>query len=141
LPVYHIKIKIWSHNPGVLFLDISECDSCLNCSGYGCEYRLEELYNSPGGIDSNVNLKDVDDSRLASHELSFATVTDRAELQASAAYDITKYQDHDELDTTDQYYQIITGLAASPLLSLDITGTYVIDYTFGVRSGGGGSNR
>jgi len=87
--------------------------------------RFRETY------DDNVFFEGIDDfEHRITPSLALAAVTENSSLQAGASLDITKYQRHDELDTVDQYYQVLTGLSPSPRLLLDVTGTYVRDHTF-----------
>jgi len=87
--------------------------------------RFRETY------DDNVFFEKVDDfEHRITPSLALAAVTENSSLQAGASVDIIDYQRHDELDTVDQYYQILAGLSPSPRLLLDVTGTYVRDTTF-----------
>ena len=87
--------------------------------------RFRETY------DDNVYFERVDDfEHRITPSLELAAVTENSSLQAGASVDIIDYQDHDELDTVDQFYQVLAGLSPSPRLLLDVTGTYVRDHTF-----------
>jgi opacity protein-like surface antigen len=59
-----------------------------------------------------------------------SAVSDRAEFQVAASYDVKRYQDHDELNEVDNFYQVLASFEATPRLSFALVGTYVIDYTF-----------
>ena len=89
------------------------------------ELRLRQTY------DDNVYFRDESDFETRiSPSLAVAAVTDRTELQASASLDISEYADRTELNTVDQFYQLLGGFAVGPRLQLDVTGTYVVDFTF-----------
>ena len=95
------------------------------------EYGVAASLRFREGYDDNVFFKDVSDFAYEiTPSLALAAVTENSSLQAGASLDIIDYQRHDELDTVDQYYQILAGLSPSPRLLLDVTGTYVLDHTF-----------
>ena len=62
--------------------------------------------------------------------LALSAVSDRAEFQVAASYDVKRYQDHDELNEVDNFYQVLASFEATPRLSFALVGTFVIDYTF-----------
>ena len=87
--------------------------------------RFRETY------DDNVFFEGRDDfEHRITPSLALAAVTENSSLQAGASLDIIDYQRLNELDAVDQYYQVLAGLAPSPRLLLDVTGTYVRDHTF-----------
>jgi len=95
------------------------------------EYGVTASLKFREGYDDNVFFKGVSDfAHEITPSLALAAVTENSSLQAGASLDITDYQRHDELDTVDQYYQILAGLSPTPRLLLDLTGTYVLDHTF-----------
>jgi uncharacterized protein (PEP-CTERM system associated) len=81
--------------------------------------------------DDNVYFRDIDDfEHPISPALKMDAKTKTGEWQAECAWDIVKYQRHDELDSVDQAYGLSASTAASPLLQLNIAGRYTRDYTF-----------
>jgi len=87
--------------------------------------KVRETYND------NVYSQNIDDfEHLISPALKLDGRTDRALWQATCAWDILKYQNHDELDSVDQLYQLSATVSPSNLLQLNISGHYVDDYTF-----------
>lgn len=87
--------------------------------------KVRETYND------NVYFRDVDDfEHLISPALKLDGRTDRARWQATCSWDILEYQDHDELDSVDQLYQLSATVSPSNLLQLNVSGHYVDDYTF-----------
>jgi hypothetical protein len=87
--------------------------------------KVQETY------DDNIYFRDIDDfEHRISPSLRVDARTETAECQATCAWDIWEYQDHDELDSVDQTYRLSASAAPSPLLQLSISGDYVYDYTF-----------
>jgi hypothetical protein len=87
--------------------------------------ELRETY------DDNVFLRDIDDfEHLIAPALTLDARTDRAHWQTSAAWDISEYQRHSELDTVDQAYQVSVDMAPRDVWQVSLTGQYVDDYTF-----------
>ena len=87
--------------------------------------KLRETY------DDNVYFRDVDDfEHLISPALKVDARTETAEWQATCAWDISEYQEHDELDSVDQAYRLSGTVSPGTLLQLNISGKYVRDYTF-----------
>ncbi|MBN1841127.1 MAG: outer membrane beta-barrel protein [Deltaproteobacteria bacterium] len=87
--------------------------------------ELQETY------DDNVFLKEIDDfEHLISPGLVFDVRTERTELKAGGAWDISDYQRHSELDSVDQTYEFSASVNPSELWRLDFSGQYKDDYTF-----------
>lgn len=87
--------------------------------------KVRETYND------NVYSRDIDDFvHLISPALKLDGRTDRTWWQATCAWDILKYQDHDDLDSVDQTYRLLATVLPSTLLQLNISGHYMNDYTF-----------
>ena len=104
---------------------LSATQSAATEYGTAASISLRETY------DDNVFLRgDSDFIHEVTPSLALGAVSDRAEFQVAASYDVSRYQDHDELNTVDQFYQLLTSFAATPRLSFALVGTFVIDYTF-----------
>lgn len=87
--------------------------------------ELRETY------DDNLFLRDIDDfEHLIAPSLKLDARTDRARWQAAAAWDISEYQRHSELDTVDQAYNLSVDMAPSDSWQWSLSGQYVDDYTF-----------
>jgi predicted porin len=56
--------------------------------------------------------------------------TDRAQWQTSAAWDISEYQRHSELNTVDQAYGFSAAVTPGELWRFNLSGQYAEDYTF-----------
>lgn len=95
------------------------------------EYVITPSVKVRETYDDNVYFRNVDDfEHLISPALKLDVRTDRARWQATCAWDITEYQDRDELDSVDQTYRLSATVSPSTLLQLNISGHYVDDYTF-----------
>ena len=108
---------------------------CLGCfivlPVRAAEYVITPSVKVRETYDDNVYFRNVDDfEHLISPALKLDVRTDRARWQATCAWDITEYQDHDELDSVDQTYRLSATVSPSTLLQLNISGHYVDDYTF-----------
>ncbi len=100
-------------------------------SARAAEYTLEPSVTVQETYDDNVFLKETDDlEHRASPALSLEARTEKAELKARAAWDISKYERHDELDSVDQRFGLSANLKPSELRQYGFSGGYVDDYTF-----------
>jgi len=87
--------------------------------------KLRETY------DDNVFFKGDDDfEHLASPALEIGVRKDTSALNVSCGWEISKYAQHNELDTVDQAYGLSTKAFLNPLLQIGLSGEYVADYTF-----------
>jgi len=110
---------------GVLVGHLSARQSAATEYGTAASISLRETY------DDNVFLQGDSDFILEVRpSLALSAVSDRAEFQVAASYDVSRYQKQDELNTVDQFYQLLASFAATPRLSFSLEGTFVIDYTF-----------
>jgi opacity protein-like surface antigen len=87
--------------------------------------QLSETY------DDHVFFENVDDfEHRVTPALKLDARTDRAQWQTSAAWDISEYQRHSELNTVDQTYGFSAAVAPGDLWRFNLAGQYVDDYTF-----------
>ena len=112
----------------------------LFCLGLACvivlpvraaEYVVTPSLTLRETYDDYVYFQDIDDfEHLISPAFEVNAGTETAQWQAACAWNISKYQRHDELDSVDQTYRLSASAAPSPLLQLNISGGYTYDYTF-----------
>lgn len=87
--------------------------------------RVRETY------DDNVFFRDVADfEHLIAPALKLNSRTERAALSATAAWNISEYERHSQLDTVDQSYQLSGGISLTSRTQLELSGNYIRDYTF-----------
>ena len=104
----------------VLVSQIGAADNGVTASAF---YR--------GTYDDNLFFRGVSDFvHLVTPSLAVGRVTEQSEIQVAADLDFFFYDKFDQLNTVDQFYQLLGGVSASPRLRLDLIGTYVKDTTF-----------
>ena len=98
---------------------------------WAAEYVITPSVKFRETYDDNVYFRDVDDfEHIISPALKLDGRTERARWQATCAWDISKYQRNDELDSVDQAYRLSGTVSPGTLFQLNISGDYVCDYTF-----------
>lgn len=81
--------------------------------------------------DDNIFYYDIGDfEHLISPALDLEARTERGKVQASFNGDISKYQNHNELDTVDQSHWISADIFTTATSRIGVSGNYIRDYTF-----------
>ena len=117
-----------------LFLWIM-CYVILSClivlSANAAEYIVTPSITARETYDDNVFYYDVEDfEHLVSPGLDLEARTERGKVRASFNGDISKYQNHNELDTVDQSHWISADIFTTATSQIGVSGNYIRDYTF-----------
>jgi hypothetical protein len=95
------------------------------------EHGAEVSVELRGTYDDNTQFTGDEDYHVTiSPSVALSAVTEITQLQFGADIDINEYQKNSDLNTVDQYYQILGGVALEERVELDIVGTYLRDHTF-----------
>ena len=95
------------------------------------EHGATVSLNLRGTYDDNTQFTGDEDYHVTiSPSVALSAVTEITQLQFGADIDIKEYQKNSDLNTLDQYYQFLGGVALEERVEIDIVGTYLRDYTF-----------
>ena len=84
-----------------------------------------------GTYDDNMQFTGEDDYVLkVSPSIALSAVTEVTQMQVAADLDIREYKNNDDLNSVDQYYQVLGGVALEERVEIDIVGTHLRDHTF-----------
>ena len=84
-----------------------------------------------GTYTDNVQFTGKDDYVLKiAPSIALSAVTEVTQMQVAADLDIREYKNNDDLNSVDQYYQVLGGVALEERVEIDIVGTHLRDHTF-----------
>jgi len=84
-----------------------------------------------GTYTDNTQFTGEDDYILkVSPSIELSAVTEVTQMQVAADLDIREYKNNDDLNSVDQYYQVLGGVALEERVEINIVGTHLRDHTF-----------
>ncbi len=120
--------RFFSFFCGVLFCG---CLCLFGAATWAAEYSVIPGVSVRETYDDNVFLKETSDvEHRISPTLDLTARTEKGEITASGALDISEYERHSEFETVDQEYGLSARLMPSEFWEIGFSGTYVDDYTF-----------